>query len=151
MPQSAYWELYLISLRLIKYCSHFFVFFMCNGTLARPHFLFLGALREIHTPSFPFIRSAIRFFSCQTNWHARWDMVLLPSLLHCGRLNRLHSSPNLHNMLHDKASARVSAHQDPFHAGGISHGSNSERVMIQFGSMPPMVISELGEKVYATS
>ena len=51
-------------------------------------------------------------------------------------------------MLHDKASARISAHQDPFHAGGISRGSNLEPVMIQFGSMPPMVVIELGEKVY---
>ena len=39
------------------------------------------------------------FFSCQTNWHARWDVVLLPSLLHCGRLNRLRQSPYVHNML----------------------------------------------------
>jgi len=40
------------------------------------------------------------YFSPQTNWHARWDLVLLPSLLR--KWSSDSSSPfiQVHNMLH---------------------------------------------------
>jgi hypothetical protein len=38
-----------------------------------------GCTRELR--SRPYLAERRTFFSRQTNWHARWDMVLLPSLL----------------------------------------------------------------------
>ena len=65
----------------------YFVYF---STLARPRYL---------SPRDLAARGGSQ--GVQTNWHARWDMVLLPSLLSCGRPIRFHSSSDKHSMLFD--------------------------------------------------
>ena len=66
------------------------------------YYFILCTLVHWHARTLPTREAAVGGFSgVQTNWHARWDMVLLPSLLLCGRRIRLRLFSNKHSMRHD--------------------------------------------------
>jgi len=64
-----------------------FIYFVYFSTLARPRIYFLCG-------------GEMLYFSAQTNWHAQWDMVLLPSLLrNNGRRPHAHVFSNIQVVL----------------------------------------------------
>jgi hypothetical protein len=70
------------------YLSILFYFLFSLSKMARPHICTL-MYASSKTPTYP--RGKFRYFLSKQNWHARWDMILLPSLLRFeGRQGKIH-------------------------------------------------------------